>query len=152
MNTLNRAATAHLSGSTDAYHALRAQWSAVVNSERRHALTAAHHLIYLALLGKDWRKAFTPITNRRKLENGAFYGWSLFKALKSLLTAGNDAHLLAPFGGLATPATLETLRKIIPAPNPYRLTPDQFAAGSFPFEAYDLRDFANAASEEGRIG
>lgn len=71
MNTLSKARTGSLPGvasSTD----LRAHWRALLQSPRRHTLTATHHLIYQALLGRDWRRGFTPPTNTRKLANGAF--------------------------------------------------------------------------------
>jgi hypothetical protein len=73
MNTLSRAITARFFPQPDSYNALRKKWSDLINSERRHELTSAHHLLYLALIGKDWRKAFTTISNQRKLDNGAFW-------------------------------------------------------------------------------
>jgi hypothetical protein len=42
------------------YEALRAQWAKSVNDPAvRQQLTATHHLLYLALMGKDWRRAFS---------------------------------------------------------------------------------------------
>ena len=99
-------------------------------------LTAAHHLLYLALRGKDWRRAFTPISNRRKLDNGAFVAWALFRALGSLHSPWNTDALLAPFEGAVTPEMLARLRELLPNPSPYRLRPEEFAGGAFPFEAY----------------
>ncbi len=63
MNTLSRAMTARFFPTVNDYDALRRHWSALVNSPRKHELKAEHHLLYLVLCGKDWRAAFTPITN-----------------------------------------------------------------------------------------
>ena len=125
-------------GASRTYSLLRKQWSRLINSECKHSLSAAHHLLYLALLGKDWRKRFTPPTNRRKLENGAFSGWKLFKALYLLHSTYNEAQLLAPFEGLITSEMLAKVRRLLPQPNPYAYAIEQFAAGNFPFEAYTL--------------
>jgi len=84
MNTLSRAITARFFPNPDSYNALRKHWSSLINSERKHELTAAHHLLYIAMIGKDWRKAFTPPTNQRKLDNGAFLGWGMLRALATI--------------------------------------------------------------------
>ncbi len=136
MNTLNHEQTARILGNPQIYSALRKQWSAVVNSEQKHELTAAHHLIYLALLGKDWRKAFTPITNRRKLQNGAYYNWELHNALHALKFAPPES-LLAPFGNLVSPSILPILRQLLPTFNyTIDLGPGDFAGSIWPFDAY----------------
>jgi hypothetical protein len=86
--------------------------------------TAAHHLLYHAVRGKDWRKAFTPMSNRRKVYNGALWHSGLRLAVLHIRDlyrwkgSYNDelyplncritgpaalrAELLAPFGGLLT--------------------------------------------------
>jgi hypothetical protein len=74
MNTLSRTITSRFFIDPQNCTALRQQWSALINSDRKHELTTAHHLLYLAACGKDWRKAFTLASNRRKLENGAYVG------------------------------------------------------------------------------
>jgi hypothetical protein len=107
-----------------------------MNSERRHELSAAHHLLYLALLGKDWRKSFTPPANQRKLKNGAFQGWMLFRALRLLHSKFSEEQLLAPFDGFVIPQMLANVRQVISNPNSYSYSIEQFEAGSFPFEAY----------------
>lgn len=80
MKTIPRATHVHVLD-PNTYTVLRQHWSALLNSERKHRLKAVRHLLYLMLIGKDWRKAFTPATNKRKLENGAFEGWVLFRAM-----------------------------------------------------------------------
>lgn len=135
MNTLPRAVTAHILGSPSHFPMLRSHWSALMRSPRKHELAAVHHLVYLALIGKDWRRGFAPITNRRKLENGNFYCWKLFKAIQALHTSSLQDELLAPFNGLVTPRMIQQVRAMIPYNHPSTYKPEQFAAG-FPFEAY----------------
>ena len=136
MNTLSRATTAQWFTDTTAYDALRAHWRALLCSDRKHELDGAHHLLYLALLGKDWRKGFTPPSNPRKLANGALAGWALFRALRTLHSEVAEPALLAPFEGLVTPQMLQQLRQLLPLPNPLVSRPEEFAGGRFPFEAY----------------
>lgn len=150
MNTLPRAITAQILTDSNTYEALRRRWRELLSSERKHELSAAHHLLYSALLGRDWRKGFTPMTNRRKLENGAFYGWALFRALAILHGTWTETELLAPFEGLITPTLLAQLRSLIPAQSPWTCRPEQFAGGSFPFEAYsDSSPLLAPAQDEG---
>ena len=118
MNTLSRHLTASIVADAAAYAALRRQWSAVVNSQQRATLTPAHYLLYLALLGRDWRAAFTPITNRRRLDNGAIWAWGLFRALRGVRNSYREADLLAPFGDLVTPEQLARVRALLPEATP----------------------------------
>ena len=140
MNTLPGAITAQWFNSPQDYHTLQKHWSALVNSERKHTLSAEHHLLYLALLGKDWRRGFTPPTNRRKLENGAFAGWALFRALQALHNGGREAEqsLLAPFEDLVTPSMLQQIRALVPSRNPHAYQPEAFAHQACPFDAYQI--------------
>ena len=144
MNTLSRAITAQIFTHTDTYLILRKHWSRLINSDRKHGLSAEHHLLYLALLGKDWRKSFTPVTNRRKLENGAFYGWGLFRALRMLHLKFYEEALLAPFDGIVTPEMLAQVRSLIAVHNLYSYSVEQFNAGHFPFEAYTLPEVVSS--------
>ena len=73
VNTLSKQQTACFFAQPDlGYASLQAHWSALVAA--RTPLSAADHLLYLALRGKDWRKGFSPITNATKLANGAGVG------------------------------------------------------------------------------
>jgi hypothetical protein len=137
MNTLSRAVTARFFPNSDSYNALRKCWSGLINSERKHELTAAHHLLYLALMGRDWRKAFTPFSNKRKLNNGVFWSWGLFRALCRVHNKFSEQELLAPFDGLLTSEMLRGLRSFLPVVDPYRSRPEQFTRDSFPFDAYN---------------
>ena len=140
MNTLSRAITARFFPNPDSFNALRKRWSDLINSESRHELTAAHHLLYLALMGKDWRKAFTPPTNPRKLNNGAFLGWRMFCAFQIIQLKFKEEGLLAPFAGLITSQMLGELRSLLPTGNPYTYKPADFAHGAFPFNAYSEKN------------
>jgi hypothetical protein len=136
MNTLSRAITARFFPNSDSYNALRKHWSDLINSERKHELTAAHHLLYLALIGKDWRRAFTAPTNQRKLDNGAFLGWQMFSALQTIHFKFREEELMAPFEGLITSQMLDELRSLLPTANAYTSKSTDFANGAFPFDAY----------------
>jgi hypothetical protein len=136
MNTLSRALTARFFPSPDLYNALRKKWSDLINSEHRHELSAAHHLLYLALMGKDWRKAFTPLTNQRKLDNGAFWSWQMFGALHAIHSKYKEDDLVLQFDGLITPQMLEELRILLPVTSAYAHKPSDFANRTFPFDAY----------------
>jgi hypothetical protein len=148
MNALPRAITARFFARPDDYALLQRHWSALMNSARKHELAAAHHILYLALLGKDWRKGFAPITNRRKLDNGAFWGWTLFRALRSLQREADEEWLLAPFAGLVTAPMLQRVRSVLPAPSPYSSRPEEYGYRTFPFDAYLVPDAMIPASQE----
>ena len=119
-------------------------------SDQKHELTAAHHLLYLVLVGKDWRKAFTPPTNQRKLANGAFEGWVLFRAITSIHSAVASPQLLEPFGGILTPQMLRKVRGLLPRLNPYLCRPEDYMA--FSFEAYDVPAAMLAPVPGGALG
>ena len=146
MNTLSRAVTAQIFTDPETYNALRQQWRVLLNSDRRHELSAAHHLLYLTLLGKDWRKGFTPLTNQRKLANGAFYQWGLFRAMALFHSEQHEAWLLAPFDGLVTPEMLRAIRKLVPKVSPYTYPLAEFAPERLPFEAYEVPTTMTIAS------
>lgn len=113
-------------------------------------LNAVHHLVYVALCGKDLRKSFTPVTNPCKLENqsqmhplsGLINARSTLDKLATLIDKGaypyacyiryktsevntiNEEFLaafLAPFAGTVTTEMLSKLAKVLPpTPEQYR--------------------------------
>jgi hypothetical protein len=87
-------------------------------------------------MGKDWRKAFTPPTNQHKLDNGAFLGWGMFRALQTIHLKFKEDELLAPFEGFITSQMLASLRDLLPMRNPYSYLAEQFVCRTFPFNAY----------------
>lgn len=147
MNTLSRTITARFFPNSDSYNALRKCWSDLINSEHKRELTVAHHLLYAALIGKDWRKAFTFPANQRKLDNGAYYGWKMFHALETIQSKFKEQALLIVFDGLITPQMLAELRSLLPTVNPYNYKRTDFANGAFPFEAYIEQNRATAITK-----
>jgi hypothetical protein len=143
MNTLSRAITARIFPNPESYNALRKKWSDLINSDHKHELTAAHHLLYLALIGKDWRKAFTPPSNQRKLDNGAFLGWKLFPALYMVHSKFKEEELLALFDGTITTQMLAELRNLLPFTNAFGYQTSDFINGTFPFDAYSEKKSPN---------
>lgn len=116
MKTLNRVQTMDFYNEADGYRRLCDHWSCVMQDrELRKSLTAAHHLLYLILRGKNWQTAFAPITNRAKLENGGFYNWGAKRALHQLHAQGYTDMLLKPFAEFIRPNALCLVRELIPA-------------------------------------
>ncbi len=138
MNTLPRAITALVFSNSTSYDHLRRHWSGLIRSPRKHELRAMHHLLYLALLGKDWRRGFGQITSRRKLANGAFFNWGMFRALAALHSPSREGELLAPFDGLVTAGMLEQIRQMVPYQSAASCRLDQFTAAGFPFDAFTV--------------
>lgn len=95
--------------------------------------TAAHHILYNLLRGYDISRGFTPITNRNKLENGAYINHGLYFASHNLRHKIDDARrvvkndffnadqrkyttktvnsFLGAFGGTVTPQMLVNILK-----------------------------------------
>jgi hypothetical protein len=71
MNTLSKEFTLGMFFEEDpeGYAKLRKQWSKMVNSDYNVTLTMAHHILYLILIGKNWKKAVTLPTNKNKVAN-----------------------------------------------------------------------------------
>jgi hypothetical protein len=138
MNTLSKSITTKVLNDPEVCSALHKRWSESVNSDRRHELSAAHHLLYLTLCGKDWRKAFAPVTNNRKLENGAYWNWGLFHAMRIFHSKLHEGRLLEPFDGVVTPEILDQIREIVPNAQPHKYHQDHFRSGTFPFDAYKV--------------
>jgi hypothetical protein len=136
MNTLSRAITARIFADPAQYNRLRQHWSSLIRSPRKRSLTGGHHLLYLALIGKDWRRAFTPMTSRRKLANGNFYGWKFFNAIAMLHVSACKDDLLAPFDGLVTEDMLYKIRQMVIYQNRHFCNAGMFTAGTFPMDAY----------------
>lgn len=122
MNTLSKHIMRHFFCDEEDYQRLQARMSALIHEDRRRAavvrkarkhdsgidlatvdrptLTAAHHLLYLILRGKDWRKAFAPVTRPSMLANGAGRWRAATIAIKQLHSEWHEAALLAPFAEL----------------------------------------------------
>lgn len=115
MKTLNKTMTAQFFRSAEDYNHLLALWSVwMQDADMRRQLTAAHHLLYLILRGRNWHTAFTPITNACKLENGGVYNWGARRAVHAL-HYGSAEDLLAPFRDVLAPSALVMARELVPA-------------------------------------
>ncbi len=140
MNTLSRQLTARFfSSSTTDYLTFRRQWSKLVNSERKHELKAVHHLLYLVLSGKDWRKAFTFPTNANKLKNG--YTPELYRALRQLGSPYREQYVLHPFEGHVSHEAVVEARKFLS--HVLLSTPKLNAGGQYNCDAYALSEIAD---------
>ena len=111
MNTLSKQYTSKFFTSQEDYDAFKAHWSKLVNSDRKHDLTAVHHLVYLVLTGKNWHKAFSPITKQIKLDNGARS--EIFRAMELFNSKYNEDYISKPFDGLVTREMLVEARKLV---------------------------------------
>lgn len=128
MNKLNKNITLSLLGE-GGYEALRARWSELCNSDDRKKLNRTHHLLYVALMGRDWRKGFCkrdengnymlPITNANKLANGGDMNWGWSRARRGLSTTHKQevSDILEPFVGLVTTEMICSIREMLPQPN-----------------------------------
>ena len=115
MKRLNRQITTAFYKEAAGFAALQAHWSRLQQDPvRRNTLTAAHHLLYQILRGKNWQTAFTRMTNPVKLENGGFYSWGARRALLGLHSAVFAECLLAPFAEFLSPEALCLIRERIP--------------------------------------
>lgn len=150
MNTLSKTITTQILNNSDIYPTLRAHWCNLLKSSRRNELSSSHHILYLALLGKDWRKGFATITNPRKLANGGYYGWKLFQALARFHSVLHQAWLLEPFDGIVTPEILKVIREIVPKVSAYDYNTEEFANGCFPFEAYKVPEATVSTRNTGK--
>jgi|SRR5215469_2592017 len=146
MNTLSPTITARFFTDLDSRATFAMQWRTLMRSDERHQLTPAHHLLYLALMGKDWRKGFTPPRNASKIVNGAFTGWALFRAIMTIHDPRQEEQLLAPFGGLVSLAALEQMRSLIVRTSAFGHTLEEFADSTFPFDAYQLSEVPDSSA------
>lgn len=114
MKTLNKRITAEFFRDESGYGALVCRWSALMQDrEQRKNLTCAHHLLYLILRGKNWLAALTPPTNRRKLDNGAYYGWIAHRAMAIVTRPFEPRDFLAPFADLLRDDVLDRIREVM---------------------------------------
>jgi hypothetical protein len=102
MNTLSKAFTlgTFYNEDPETYTKIREQWSKMVNSDAKKQLTMAHHIVYLILIGKNWKKAVTLPTNKNKLAN------SYKPHIDSVRESWNGTYIkndiIAAFGGVVT--------------------------------------------------
>jgi|GEM_PF-6190377 len=93
---------------------IRKRWSDILQSDLRSDLDASDHLLYLALMGLDWRQAFSPIRRPNKLRNGRRPYDSAVRALAIVRASFRDQEWIALFNDLVTSEMLDTLRERLP--------------------------------------
>lgn len=103
--------SSQLIASREDYLALRKHWAALVNSDRKHEMKAVHYLIYMILLGRDWRKAFTFPTNKNKVNNG--YTPALYPAMNAVYSPYREKKVWEPFAAFVTHDAPEIVRRMM---------------------------------------
>ena len=116
MNTLSKKLTARFFLNSEGYQMLRDRWSKLMNSPEKVNLAPEHHLLYHVLIGKDWRKAFTMMTNINKCACQGTNNSGRAKALNVLYskTPATVSYLLQHSGDLLVPNVLELVRDVLP--------------------------------------
>lgn len=114
MNTLSKEVTKQFFGEENDYARLKTHWSKMINDkEARKSLQAEHHLLYLILMGRDWRKGFTACTNVKKLSNGQNPLMGLRNALYRFKSDWTIQLLFAPFEGYISESAIDKARSYI---------------------------------------
>jgi hypothetical protein len=128
MNTLPKAVTTLFFNTSEDYQNVRAAYRAHTAKRRaqktldRHEeyyndfndkVAAGQNLLYLILMGKDWRKAYTAPTNANKVANHAKSNWGFHQAYRALTNSHYQAAILEPFKDFVKPGTIGIVEKII---------------------------------------
>lgn len=82
MKTLGKSITQRFFLVEDGYSLMRKRWSELVNGD--HKPSSRELLLYMILRGRDYRKAFSPVTNGTKLFNGQNPDQGLNSAMSGL--------------------------------------------------------------------
>lgn len=106
MKTLGKSITSQFFNDPETgFHQAKALWKSALDSKTD--LTAADHLAYAILRGKDYRKGFGPITNKNKLANGATWA---FRA--ALIRVGRPLKS-GVFKDIVTPDAYEIIKGLM---------------------------------------
>lgn len=136
MNTLSKEITGKILGSPEKYEALTRAWKQACKDGVK--LEVEHYILYAALRGKDWRKAITPLRDKKRLENGAFENCGLVRGLVKVHFTKDVYHLLAPFAGSITAETVKSLLTYIPTSIDARQHYNSLREGKYNFDAYNV--------------
>ena len=112
MNTLSKEFTLgkFFGEDPENYTKLRKQWSKMVNSDTKDELTMAHHILYLILIGKNWKKAVTLPTSKNKLANG--YKPHIIDVAERWNGTFTKNKILSAFEGVVTPEMYDNAGKV----------------------------------------
>lgn len=98
-------------------HDWRINWQ---NDQWVNKLEPIHFFLYQAFRGKDWRKAFTPITNQNKLDNG-YHSMGvvrrIFQQLKLAVESDDPKayeYIIEPLGSEISINSLKVLVSYLP--------------------------------------
>ena len=116
MNTLGKAITKQFFHNESGFDLLQHDWQRNWQDKSLvEKLEPIHFFLYQALRGKDWRKAFTAVTNDNKIENGyhpLHKARDVLRQLRFIVDARNiEAYnfLLEPLGQEVTWASARLL-------------------------------------------
>lgn len=111
------------------------------HNDRLDRISAAQNLVYLVLMGKDWRRAYRVPTNANKVANNAAVYWGLHKANGAIYTH-NKAAIMAPFKEFVTPGAFEAVDYVLNV-KPGSFNPDgTYAEGYEPYRDVTLEELA----------
>jgi hypothetical protein len=114
MNYTKRVFYPPVTGYSATSTAFRDRWCEILRSEMRHEFDAADHLMYLAMMGIDWRAAFSPISRLAKLKNGCRPYQAAAQALAIVHITYRDAEWIERFNGSLTQEMLTAMRARLP--------------------------------------
>lgn len=117
MNTLNKDTTKTFFKTETGFTDLEKHWSFLVNSDNKHSLKSAHHLLYAVLRGKDWRKGFILPTNEIKVNNGGMCCKGYYSTYYTVMSKYSREDLLAPFKDLISDEAIDLVIKLLPKPD-----------------------------------
>lgn len=122
MNTLGKAITRQFFHNEAGFDLLQNDWrnNWRQGKEGLDKLQPVHFFLYQALRGKDWKKAFTPITNTNKIENGyhpIYKVRDILRTLRFVVTSKNIESynsMIEPLGPEVTWESVKLLLKYLP--------------------------------------
>ena len=118
MNTLGKQITRQFFHNESGFDLLQNDWQRNWQDKSLiEHLQPVHFFLYQAFRGKDWRKAFTAVTNERKIENGYHPMHAVRQILGELNTAVrfNNDTIIEPLGPEVTMESLKLLLTYLPA-------------------------------------
>lgn len=123
MNTLGKQITRQFFQNESGFDLLQHDWSLNwENKAFREKLEPIHFFLYQAFRGKDWRKAFTPVTNTNKIEKGGYHPMQVVRDILRELRFVVDyrdpevymERILGPLGREVNINSLRSLMKYLP--------------------------------------
>lgn len=115
MKTLGKKITQRFFLVEDGFSLMRKRWSELVNTG--HKPSSTELLLYMILRGRDYRKAFSPVTNETKLFNGQNPNQGLNSAMGRLRHKKTLEEMVKTlFDGIVSPEVVtDTVRFLTPS-------------------------------------